>query len=269
MSQTHHKHRVVHSTWQPVGRKHARYVMQTRYAGMPGYLPADRVRAHVTMLVDECAMPYASIAADAGLYENAVLDIYHGQWDTVRIRVADALMRVTHTPNERQERVLGIGATRRLRALHRIGWPLTTLAEHGPLTSSQLQILTSRPRRTIPWSKWLAVAELYERFSGTPGPSNRARTHGTRKGWPPPLDWEDHDIDDPRVVIVADPPKPLTQSQQRAVRVQALTARGRSATEIAAQLGISVRQVVRLRKSPLPDQPPSDTDGPDVYVPAC
>jgi hypothetical protein len=235
--------------------------MNTRYAGMPGYLPVDSVRAHLQHLVDDLGLPCASIARDTGLCGPAVVDIYLGTFPTVRIRAADALHKASFRPNERQGRVLGIGAARRLHALHRIGWPFNELAARCGLSIDRVQVLARRTPRIIPWPVWKAIYDIYTQLSGTPGPSERARLYGARRHWPSTLDWEDLDIDDPRVEVTpctAEPPPALGKAEAadaRAAEVQELTRKRLSAREIADRMGIDKRTVVRLRGRELTDNP--------------
>ena len=57
--------------------------------------------------------------------------------------------------------------------------------------------LLNNPRRRVNRDTYQAVADLYDRLSMTPGPSQEARDRAKRKGWRPPLAWDDDSIEDP------------------------------------------------------------------------
>lgn len=90
-----------------------------------------------------------------------------------------------------------IGTTRRLRGLIALGWPQAELARRSGLPTCTISHLvrgdidkTSRRNAT-------AVHDLYDRLSGTPGPSDWQRRRAQAAGWAPPLAWDDDLIDDP------------------------------------------------------------------------
>ena len=231
--------------------------MNTRYQGMPGYVPSEPISAHITALHD-MGLPLASIARDAGVTREPFRLIYHRTWDTVRVRQAAAIKAVTHHPNPRQQIVLAVGAVRRLRALHAISWMWKDIAAHTPGVSASSIATLARPghERTIcSWETWAAIRDTYDALSGTPAPESigamRAKNAAADRRWPPPLDWEDHDIDDPRVTVKPSGRETRTGMDERAEwrrrDVARLTRVGFSADEIAVRLNVSQRQVVRDR----------------------
>ncbi|MBF6416916.1 helix-turn-helix domain-containing protein [Nocardia cyriacigeorgica] len=235
----------------PRGRKRSQFELRTKFPGLPGYLPAERVQAHLREL-NSYGLPARSIARDSGLCDFAVRQIIDGLYPTIRTRNADALLRVGFTPNERQQRVLAIGATRRARALQVIGWPQTEIVAASTLTAAQVAALVRARRTLTDWDVWKAMHDTYEQLSGTPGPSKSARTRAKRHGWGAPLDWEDLDIDDPRVTPET---AEATWAEQRAqtkaeriAEVARLTDAGLSSREIGERLGVTQRQVVRDRR---------------------
>lgn len=189
------EHRI-YTTYVPRGRKRAKYEMRTKFAGMPGYLPAEPVRAHVQTLTDY-GLPQRSIARDAGVSETCVLQLLAGRSETVRVRHALALMKASYTPNRRQERVLAIGARRRIHALRAIGWSWAALTEQSSLTEHQLRGLTNKGFGTTSYENWKTVVDMYERLSATPGSSKRSIQYGRQFDWATPLAWEGRDIDHP------------------------------------------------------------------------
>lgn len=88
------------------------------------------------------------------------------------------------------------GTSRRLRALVAIGYRQNVLAGHLGLCPSGVGrlIKLTDPVRV---ARAREVTELYDRLSRTPGPSEQARVWAARRGWEPPIAWDDDTIDDP------------------------------------------------------------------------
>lgn len=89
-----------------------------------------------------------------------------------------------------------VGAERRLRALVAIGWSQRHLAEATGVDQSRISRLLENPRRWVNHQTHLIVCEVYDRLSMTVGPSEAARRRAAELGWPPPLAWDDEDLDD-------------------------------------------------------------------------
>ncbi len=86
------------------------------------------------------------------------------------------------------------GTVRRLQALTAIGWDTEHLATELGWTVTQLhRALDGHP----PPHTRHPVTQLYNELSMTPGPSTTARQHAHTNGWPPPLAWDDDDLDQP------------------------------------------------------------------------
>ncbi|MGW5514650.1 hypothetical protein [Nocardia africana] len=220
-------------------------------------MPVERVQTHIAGLL-ELRLPITSIARDAGVTKKTVLNVHHGVHDTVRTRVAVAILRVDFHPNERQGNVLAIGAVRRLRALQALGWTWGRIAARTPgvsqTTISQLA-RAGTDSVLIAWDTWHAIHTAWEELSGTPATEGRhelARQNARNCLWAPPLDWEDVDIDDPRVTVTPSGAASGTGLRERADErrreVARLTGIGLSADEIAVRLGITKRHVVRYRQ---------------------
>lgn len=226
-----------------LGRKRGRYeAARAAAAGIPTMVDPAPYRAHLTTLIG-LGLPLHSIARDAGVSDHHLTNIVNGSYQRLRIRHAQAIVAVTHHPNPRQERVLAIGAIRRIQALRALGWRWSNIAAETGLPIGTLSVLASVGRTTIMWSHWEAIRVAYERLSARVGTGRRAH-------FPTPLDWEYHDIDDPRVTVTAQPWKPKTAAEilaERLDKVAELTAAGLSADQIAEQLGTSQRSVERYR----------------------
>lgn len=100
-------------------------------------------------------------------------------------------------------KVPGIGTVRRLRALIAIGWSQSDLAARLGVTQQQVSLLTRGIHPEVHVSTREAVTRLYDQLSMTvpthrPAHSvNRTRADAARKGWAPPLAWDDDQIDNP------------------------------------------------------------------------
>jgi hypothetical protein len=88
------------------------------------------------------------------------------------------------------------GARRRLQALSAMGYSREDLAV---LLGTQAAVITNvRGRQPyVTAAMWCRIADVYDRYSMTPGPSARARKDAERAGWLPPLAWDDDQIDLP------------------------------------------------------------------------
>lgn len=90
------------------------------------------------------------------------------------------------------------GTTRRLQALTAIGYSLADLAEMLAMPLEHVRALSGARAHRISPDTARAVAELYERLCMTPvgGPdADLARRYARRRGWVPPLAWDDIDDD--------------------------------------------------------------------------
>lgn len=88
------------------------------------------------------------------------------------------------------------GTVRRIRALMAIGWrycDIDTAAGHPSARASWAHNVVTQDKVHIDTAE--KVAAVYERLCMTPGPSSRVRNLAARRGWPPPLAWDDIETD--------------------------------------------------------------------------
>jgi len=99
----------------------------------------------------------------------------------------------------------GIGAQRRLRALTARGWSPDAIQAATGLAAGHIRAALADPRR-IPSDLPAAVARAYDQFWNTPPPARTAadraaaevgRRHAQRRGWAPPMAYDDDTIDLP------------------------------------------------------------------------
>lgn len=89
--------------------------------------------------------------------------------------------------------VPGTGTARRLQALCALGWPSGLLADRLGLASAHGHVaeLTRGEHDRVQASTARRVESLYDQLSMTVGPSQRVRDESQRKGWAPPMAWDD------------------------------------------------------------------------------
>lgn len=90
------------------------------------------------------------------------------------------------------------GTIRRIRALMAIGWrycDIDQAAGYDATRATWAHNLTTQKRVHIDTAE--KVARIYDDMCMTPGPSQRLKNLAVKRGWAPPLAWDDDTIDDP------------------------------------------------------------------------
>lgn len=101
-------------------------------------------------------------------------------------------------------RVPAWGTQRRIQALSAIGYPLKFQAREIGWESGDLHSILAQRVATVGVATATAVSEMYERLCMTVGPAQKARNAARRKGWAPPLAWDDIDTDSAPAVAEVD-----------------------------------------------------------------
>lgn len=151
-----------------------------------GYISGDETRQRLELLLAQ-GMTAREITKATGL------SVWWLRTSTGRVqkRTHDRVMGIPlpHAPTN-------IGVARRIQALAAIGWPLCSL---GPMLNRDPSfahaVMRRAERDSITPATAALVDQLYRRLSGTPGPSQHARRYTIRKGWAPPLAWNNIDTD--------------------------------------------------------------------------
>ncbi|OZF40773.1 hypothetical protein CH296_00515 [Rhodococcus sp. 14-2496-1d] len=234
------------------------------------YVDAQPARDHVIELLD-AGLSRHRVAQLAGLNRKAITYLLdgrkergHGPNKEITRVNADKFLAVP-VPARPVDTAAGaalvdsIGTIRRLRALVAFGWPAEHLADQlsGEVSACTVHELVRGARTECLARTARSVARLFDRLQLTPGPSQRSRNTGLKRKWAVPLQWDEDTIDDLEALPVpakyrALKPKSAhrVNHEVRESRVQAvaeLTRVNKSAAEIAVQLRISQRQVVRYR----------------------
>ncbi|TWP34478.1 hypothetical protein [Leekyejoonella antrihumi] len=167
-----------------------------RARGIRRYVPAERTRARLEMLVTHGAS-LRTLAKITELSGTAIGQIIAGRRAQVQSRTARRVkqLRLRDVYGDQADGLVpSLGALRRVRALRALGWDGPSLTAAGAAHTNQL-LAARRDHITI--GRWRQIDQVYERLSMTPGPSPAARRRARHKGWPPPLAWDEDTIDDP------------------------------------------------------------------------
>lgn len=223
----------------------ARGLCAKHYARIPkGYVDAAPVIAHFEAL-RAAGLSRQRISELTGVHRDTLRGMGTCATGNVRVETARKVLSVPIPPrivNGGSCAVDATGTRRRLHALKAAGWSLSAIAEQ--LGSTESTVFKYTRQTIVRASTAAAVAELFDRLQLIPGPSQRARLHAARKGWPLPLAWDEDTIDDPHS-------SPDYGSRSRArftERYIEICDLGETNDEaIAKRLGITVRSLERLR----------------------
>lgn len=108
--------------------------------------------------------------------------------------------------NGLERTVLAIGTWRRIEALMCLGWSQATIAERAGLCQPNISEMLRSRRDRIRRSIADRIAAVYDDLSmlspmdTSPQSAGRVRAHARRRGYAPPLAWDDDTIDDPSAV---------------------------------------------------------------------
>lgn len=185
------------------GRQHKQYLARAHAMGGSTLVPADKCAdliRHVHQRMSYCAM-----GRHLGLSHSYLRAIAVGKVKRISPENAQTITALaTHRPTD-SSHVAALGTARRLQALHALGYTWRTLAQETGYSLTGL--------KTVVYGKWDVVearnAEsvrlIYERLSmrlpvgQTPHEKSAisaARNAARKKGWPPPLAWDDPDSDE-------------------------------------------------------------------------
>lgn len=160
------------------------------------------------------------------------------------------------------------GVRRRIEALMAIGWSQSALAAH--VGHRQVVITQWLRNEFVQRSTHIRVAEVYERLSVMTPPTdtksqrmsvNRTLALARRRGYAPPLAWDDIDndhgpaettgedvVDDVAVALAISGQRVTLTVRERHIVVRELNARGMNDGRIAEHTGVDVRTIGRDRK---------------------
>lgn len=258
----------------------------TAYGRWQPYTDAQPVRDHVNAL-KTAGMGLKTIAKNSGVAHGALWKLMYGRTrpdgtrqpsKQVKTETAQKLLALAANLDTLSPvaYVDATGTHRRIQALMAAGWSLSRQAQH--LGVSPTNFPTVRQRKQVYARTAIAVRAMYDQLALQPPPetnqreriaASRARNYAAARGWEPPAWWEpdwlddptfdpqqpsagDHDGDDVDEVAIAraiDGDRTVTLSaSERRLAVQQLHRRNLSDRQIARQLDIPHRSVLRIRQ---------------------
>lgn len=165
-------------------------------------VPADDTRSHINALL-AAGIGMTRIGELAGVTRRAIEFVVEKDQRLVKrtTRAAVLAIPLPVCPFGPQiaagTRIDATGTRRRVQALAAIGWSQQHLSARLGLNPGALYKVASGTIQRVTVSRAREIDALYRELQEVPGPSTRARAIATRKGWPPPVAWDDTEIDDP------------------------------------------------------------------------
>ncbi|AXH70466.1 helix-turn-helix DNA binding protein [Gordonia phage Daredevil] len=133
------------------------------------------------------------LAHIVGVDAHLISDIRTGKAKrALRNSTAEALEAL---PADIRERVASpIGATRRLQALVRWGYPVEILADELVASEDEIEnILAGEDNLDLDMLR--SIPQVFNRLEQVAGPSDEARARGIEEGWPVPFQYDEYTID--------------------------------------------------------------------------
>lgn len=190
----------------------AAWARRRLYGVEPSMTDAQPVREHVQQLMAQ-GMGWRMIAKAAGVGTTTMGSLLYGRNRLLADGRREPPSRRMHS--ETAARIMAVeltladgavvdatGTVRRLQALVAAGTSQSDLASRlGMLEANFGRLVNADPLQTqVTVKTRAAVAALYEQLWNPACPDSRAVAHARRKGWPPPMAWDDETIDDPNAV---------------------------------------------------------------------
>ncbi|MFN8073607.1 MAG: hypothetical protein U0R66_17620 [Mycobacterium sp.] len=124
-----------------------------------------------------------------------------GTWPQGRIPATDARrildIPVPVRPADAGTEVPSVGTVRRLRALVALGHTPKSLGANLSMALGVVRELLEDSHASIDTDTARRVTALFDELHMQPGPSQACRDRAAERGWPPPLAWDEHSIDNP------------------------------------------------------------------------
>lgn len=155
-----------------------------------GYVPAGPVRERILEL-NAAGLSYRAMAVKVGMSPYG-LYLIRDVNDKVQFDTAVKILGVL--PGDGGGLVSPLGTRRRVEALQALGWSRRSQEERLGWCRSRLTGVCGASKIMARNAK--AVTGLFEVLSGTPGPSDAVRAYAARRGYVPPLAWDDPDDPD-------------------------------------------------------------------------
>ena len=178
-----------------------------RMAGRPRSVPAGPVIAHVQTLIGRGLTSW-QIGREAGIEPSTVRRLAAAEQKTVWARTADKVLAVPLDVRVSLGDVSSLGATRRIRALYALGHFNHEIAARAGISRDAVWALAAGKWPSVKVGMDDGVRTAYNQLSMSTGKSPKTRLLAQKRGWAPPLAWDDEAIDDPDGMPQTDAPAP-------------------------------------------------------------
>lgn len=209
-----------------------------KLAGRPsGMVPVGPVRGHLDRLLG-AGLTQDRIAVAARVSRRSTIRaIYEPGRVKMRAFTAARIMAVPipeSPPNRGAGYMPALGTQRRLRALVASGYQQKDLAARMGMSWQTVSGAVNGNHPYVLMSTAAAVDELFRELQLIPGGDGRAKLWAQRRGWYPPLAWDEDDLDKPS----ARPQTSMKVSDTWFRQYTSLRARGFNMGQVAARMGI-------------------------------
>ncbi|MBB5932363.1 helix-turn-helix domain-containing protein [Streptomyces echinatus] len=195
-------------------------------------------------------MSYALIARRAGVSDATITYLVRGITKNPKRDKALRILAVKPADFDASAYRPSFMAIRRLRALYVLGHNPTVIGAAASLDPSTISHVANGRYETVEAATDRGIRRAYATLSTRIGASAKARKRALALGWHGPLAWDD--IDDPKCKPEAARRSTAKEGSNRVIadvsRVAELTAAGRTAQQIADELGCHKRTVTRARR---------------------
>lgn len=166
-----------------------------RMSGNPRQIPAGPAARHAQALLDR-GLTLTQIGRESGLQPSTIRRLVQGQKTILTVN-ANKILAVPLDVRVSAGDVPAVGATRRIRALYALGHLNWVIAQEAGISRDAVWYLASGAWPTVKVGVDDGVRAAYDRLSMKTGTSWKTRRLAERKGWAPPLAWDEDAIDDP------------------------------------------------------------------------
>lgn len=200
---------------------------------IPGVMSTEPVIDHLERL-QAVGIGYRRVAEFVG-HERAVIQKIK-RHDKILRNIGERILRipVDWRLAKDEARLDATGSRRRLQALLAIGYDNRTQAREAGYTENSVWRIQSGAQSIIEAAAARRIEEAFNRLQMTSGPSGRAVNRAKMLGYPPPLAWDEDDIDDPNAM-----PDARVNVYASARRLQALCRMGFAQKYLAERLSLT------------------------------
>lgn len=163
------------------------------------FVPAKEVR-DILLILQGAGVTLGQVAIETGLTRYGLTLIAEGKTSRALRTTLEKVRDLKPEPllyGDADTKVDCTGAVRRIQALCAIGYTLTELAAELGLDRGNLAKYTDGQHRRMGRARVLLVHDMYERLWNQPKSNKRALNWARKRGWAPPMAWDDDEIDDP------------------------------------------------------------------------